>query len=416
MSSKTIRPVRALPLLAVLAAFLALPAFASAAATYSMRWNGSVALENPNDGGGFDSVSCAPAAAGATTSGTSTATAPSLLCVAGDIRGEIWTTVHPARTKAFWHPQRIDAWGTAITGVSCPSTQLCVAVDAAGQVMHSTNPAGGVKYWSKPARIDKVTQPGGGYAGLSAISCPTTQLCVAVDNAANGQVAYTTNPAGPASGWTLVTVGNGVTLDSVACASATLCLIGGNERFYSTTPTGGAGAWKATGSLSSSVAVIASLSCNTVKLCVGVGYGNAGAGLASASPTPALGASGWSQSQIGSAPPAQGAQLVDAVSCPQRNFCVAADGASNVYTSSTPVRGNWTAAKPLKKASQATVSAISCNSVLCVEVDNRGTVTYGAVKSGTSTTGTTKTSTTTTKTSTGTTTTKTSTSTTKTTG
>ena len=103
---------------------------------------------------------------------------------------------------------------------------------------------------------------------------------MAVDNAANGQVAYTTDPTGPASAWTLTTIGSGVTLDSVSCASATFCMIGGTDGYYTTAPTGGASGWKATTSLSASYSVIASLACNTLKLCVGVGYGNAGAGLA----------------------------------------------------------------------------------------------------------------------------------------
>ena len=117
----------------------------------------------------------------------------------------------------------------------------------------------------------------------------------------------------------------------------------------------------------------------------------------------------WSNALIGSDPPAQNAQVVDSVACPERNFCVAVDGASNVYTTSTPVRGAWSAAKPLKHNSQATLSQVACNSTICVEVDNRGTVTYGAVKGATTTTKTTTTGTTTTKTTTGTTTTKTST-------
>ncbi len=183
---------------------------------------------------------------------------------------------------------------------------MCVAVDASGHVMHATKPLSGVKGWSKPVRVDTAMQPGGGYAGFSAVACPTTKLCIAVDNAANGQVAYTTDPTGPASAWTLATVANGVTLDSAACASATLCVIGGSERFYSINPTGGASAWKAAGSLSGSVAVMAALTCNGLKLCIGVGYGNAGAGLASASSTPTGGAVAWIGSAIGSDPPDSG--------------------------------------------------------------------------------------------------------------
>jgi hypothetical protein len=370
---------------AVLAAFVALPAVAGAA-TYSVKWAKSVALLNPNDGGGFDAVGCAPAVA----------TSKALFCVAGDVRGDIFSTLHPAQAASQWHRRYIDA-KTAITGISCPTATLCVAVDAAGRVLHSTNPAGGVADWTKPVSVDTATLTGGGAAGFSTVDCPTTSFCIAVDNAANGQVAYTTNPTGPASAWTLTTVGSGMLLDAVSCATTTLCVIGGTNAYYATDPTGGANSWKATAALSPSSSVIASLACNTVKLCVGVGYGNAGAGLSvgSAAPTTTT----WSQGLIGSDPPAQHAQIVDSVACPERNFCVAVDGASNAYTSSTPVRGSWSLARPLKKNSQSTVSRVACNSLLCVEVDNRGTVTYGAIHGATSTsTKTTTTSTTTTPT------------------
>ncbi|MDE3131277.1 MAG: hypothetical protein KGL16_08990 [Acidobacteriota bacterium] len=390
--SRSIRPLRVLSLVAVLAACLALPAVAGAT-SYSMKWGRSVPLLNPNVGGGFASIGCAPAAAGS----------KSLLCVAGDVRGEVFASVHPAQSAAQWHRQRLEAKNT-ISGVSCPSTQLCVAVDSAGEVMHSTNPTGGAKYWSRPVRVDKALATGGGYAGFAAISCPTTTFCLAVDNAANGQIAYTTNPTGPASAWTLTTVGNGVMLDSVSCVSATLCLIGGSQAYYSADPTGGATAWKAVAALGTSDSVIAALACNTAKLCLGVGYGNAGVGLAVGSSTPTT--ISWSLAPIGSDPPATGAGIVDSVACPQRNLCVAVDTASNYYTSSTPVRGRWSAGKPLKRASQSTFSQVACEPAFCVEVDDRGTVTYGVVKGASTTTSTKPTTTTkTTTTSTNTTTT-----------
>jgi hypothetical protein len=350
---------------AVLAAFLALPAV-SGAATYSLKWAKSVPLLNPADGGGFDSVACAP----------TVAASKALFCIAGDVRGDVFATVHPAQAASQWHRRYIDA-KTAITGISCPSAQLCVAVDAAGRVLHSTDPSGGTVDWSKPVSVDKATLAGGGAAGFSAVDCPTSTFCLAVDNAANGQVAYTTNPTGPASAWTLTTVGSGVLLDSVSCATATMCVIGGTNAYFSTDPTGGATGWKATAALSAGDSVIASLACNTGKLCVGVGYGDSGVGLSVGSSAPTT--TTWSQALIGSDPPAQNAQVVDSVACPERNFCVAVDGASNAYASSAPVRGDWSLAKPLKKKSQSTVSQVACNTALCVEVDNRGTVTYGAV-------------------------------------
>jgi hypothetical protein len=385
--SRSIRPLRLLSLVAVLTACLALPGVAGAT-SFSMHWGRSVGLLNPNDGGGLDSIGCAPSAVGS----------KSLLCVAGDVRGEVFASLHPAQSSSRWHRERLEA-KNSITGVACPSATLCVAVDSAGEVMHSANPAGGAKDWSHPGRVDSTLQAGGGYAGFAAISCPTTTFCMAVGNGSTNQIAYTTDPSGPASAWTLTTIGSGVLLDSVACDSTTLCIVGGNQAYYSADPTGGATAWKAVAALSSSNSVIQSLVCNTTRLCLGVGYGVAGAGLAVGSSTPTT--TTWSQALIGSDPPATNAGLVDSVACPQRNFCVAVDGASNYYTSSSPVRGHWSAGRRLKPNSQATVSQVACNPGFCVEVDNRGTVTYGVVKGATTST----TKTTTTKTSTSTTTT-----------
>lgn len=370
-----IRPMRLLPLLAVLAACLSLPAMAGAKVTYSMKWNKSALLVNPSKGDGLDAISCS-------------STTKVNLCVAGDLKGGVWATAHPSRPGKGWRREVIDNTAYAITGVSCPTTTLCVAVDSTGQVFHSVKPLDGASAWSKPSRVDTATQAGGAYAGFSGISCPTAKLCVAVDNAANGQVAYTTTPTGPSSSWHLVTVANNVTLSSVSCSSATLCVIGGSARYVSITPTGAASTWKPAGTLSGTAAVIASLSCRSAKLCVGVGYGNAGAGLATAASTPTTGATAWAVTAIGSDPPAQGAGLIDSVSCPETNFCVAADTTSAVYTTSTPVRGGWSAAHALKKASQSTQSQLACTGKLCVEVDDRGTATYGVVKPSSSTTST----------------------------
>jgi hypothetical protein len=394
----------ALAVVTVLVAFVALPAFASAT-TYSLKWSRSALIENPKKGGALSSIGCAPVS-------TKVKNAP-LMCVAGDTHGTVWATEHPSQPVKGWHRANIDtgATGGVITGVACPATNLCVAVDSVGQITHSTQPTGGKKDWTKPIRVDTATQPGGGYAGFAAISCPTINLCVAVDNSANGQVAYTTDPRGTASSWQLATIGTNVTLSSVSCASATLCVIGGTQRYYSITPTGAATTWKPTGGISGSASVISSLACNTVKLCVGVGYGDAGAGLVAASSAPSTTATAWTLATVGSDPPNQSAGLLDSVACPQRNFCVAVDGSSNAYYTTTPVRGGWTAAKPLKKASLSSLSAVSCNAKLCVEVDNRGTATYGVVKAAgaPAKTTTTSTSTTTTPTTTKTSTTKTST-------
>ncbi len=411
MSSKLLRTLRFLPLIAVLAAAaLALPQLANAA-TYSMQWGRSVLLESPTSGSSLDSIACAPtvttSATTTTTTTTTKATAASVLCVAGDTTGNVWVSEHPSHTTnaSYWHKMKVDTKGVAITGVSCPTTTLCVAVDAAGNVLHSTDPIGGAGKWSKPVQIDKATLSGGGDVGLASISCPTIALCVAVDNSANGQVAWTTTPTGSATAWTLAPVAANTTLDSVACASDTLCVIAGSNRFLTAKPTSGASSWKAGGALTSSSSMISSLACITTKLCVSVGYGNAGTGLSSASSSLASSSPVWGTTAlIGSNPPAQNTQLIDSVSCPHTNLCIAVDGASNLYTSTSPVRGVWSAAKALKKASQATASWISCSTAICIEVSNRGTATYGVVRTDAAST---KTSTTATPTTTTPTTTKT---------
>jgi hypothetical protein len=434
-----------------MAACLALPALAVAATSFHLKWSKSAALTDANTGNSLTAVACAPTdtssasttvpasttttttpsttttatttragrantTTSATTTGTTTSTTTTEtpaatgttgtlvanktnLCLAGDSKGGIWASVHPGRGKVSWSRERVNTahGGVAITAIACPALNLCVALDGNGQLMHSSNPAGGAKYWSHATRIDPATAPGGGYSGFSAISCPSTQLCVATDNAVDGQIAYTTDPAGPASGWKLATIGTGVILDAVSCPTASLCVIGGSVRYYSTDPTGGATAWTEIGSLDGTSSMFSSLSCNTAKLCVGVGYGNAGTGLSASTSTLTTAGGTWTGAYVGNDPPSPATGLVDSVSCPTRNLCVAVDGASNAYTTTTPVRGKWGSSFALKKKSTSTYSAVSCNETLCVEVDNRGTATYGAVKSVSSTpTTTTKTSTTTT--------------------
>jgi hypothetical protein len=58
-------------------------------------------------------------------------------------------------------------------GVSCPSSGLCVAVDEWGDVVTSTNPTGGASAWTV-THVD-------GSNFLSGVSCPSSGLCVTVD-------------------------------------------------------------------------------------------------------------------------------------------------------------------------------------------------------------------------------------------
>jgi hypothetical protein len=76
--------------------------------------------------------------------------------------------------------------GNQLKGVSCPSSGLCVAVDQSGNVVTSSNPTGGAAAWTV-THVD-------GFNSLSGVSCPSSGLCVAVDQ--SGNVVTSSNPTG----------------------------------------------------------------------------------------------------------------------------------------------------------------------------------------------------------------------------
>jgi hypothetical protein len=93
-----------------------------------------------------------------------------------------------------------------ITAISCPSVSLCVAVDSGQNVVTSTDPAGGSGTWTV-THVDTAVGPEcGKYGpgqdctlGMDGVSCPSVFLCVAVD--AVGNAVTSTNPTGGASAW-----------------------------------------------------------------------------------------------------------------------------------------------------------------------------------------------------------------------
>lgn len=135
-----------------------------------------------------------------------------------------------------WHRVRaLDQSG--LTGLSCPSTQLCVAVDGTGNVFVSTSPTLPDGAWHG-ADID-------GANALSGISCPTSSLCVAVDRA--GNVLTSNDPSDGGTTWQITSLGRRRPLTSVSCASASLCVAGDTTALVSTDPTGGPSSWIDTG-------------------------------------------------------------------------------------------------------------------------------------------------------------------------
>jgi hypothetical protein len=86
------------------------------------------------------------------------------------------------------------------------------------------------------------------------------------------------------------------------------------------------------------------------------------------STNPTGGASAWTATKI------QGANDVQAMSCPSTNLCIGADNISNLLTSTNPTGGGsaWTATKT---TTGSVVIGVSCPSTsLCVAADTAGNV------------------------------------------
>jgi hypothetical protein len=176
------------------------------------------------------------------------------LCVAVDGAGGVVTSTDPFTAHAGWSTADIDA-AAPLEAVSCPSAALCVAVDAFGRVLTSTDPPGGSQAWTSVAIDDTYTSQGES-SGLTAVSCPTTSLCVAADTA--GNIVSSTDPTGGSAEWTVWSVdpdSSGIT--SVSCASASMCVAAdGAHVMSSTDPSGGLADWNVTPSTLGQTSVV----------------------------------------------------------------------------------------------------------------------------------------------------------------
>ncbi len=198
------------------------------------------------------------------------------LCVASDVGGRLLSATRPTDGTSAWNASDVDG-ASRLTDVACPSGTLCVAIDADGNVVTSRNPAGGASAWA-PAHVD-------GANTLTSVSCPSTNLCVAVDGV--GNAVTSTNPGGGAAAWMVGHIDTGTTyecshngltgptcqpgLTAVSCPSPVLCVAvdDAGDRLMSSNPAGGPSAW----SLAHAGPVPASmapdgLSCPSKVLCV----------------------------------------------------------------------------------------------------------------------------------------------------
>jgi hypothetical protein len=269
----------------------------------------------------------------------------SSLCVAMDNAENILTTTDPTAPIGSWSSFRTDMANPG-DGLSCPSASFCIATgpdpaDTGEQAIYSTDPAGGPSTWHS------YELPGGMLD--QQLDCPNANFCAAI----NGGTIYTsTDPAGGTSSWqssSFSTNGDGGI--ALACASASLCVIGNSSDpgpiWSSTDPSGGPSAWKQFTGMA-----IGHISCPTEKLCVASGIGN-NANEVAVSTNPNGGASAWSTETF-SAPMT--------VTCRSTSFCVGLQGNDSVVTTRDPTGGlgAWSAAATQIPAAAPWETAASC--------------------------------------------------------
>jgi len=269
------------------------------------------------------------------------------------------TTITAAVDTAGWREANFPREENGIVAVSCPSSGLCVAVDNGGRAFVSTDPSGGsTSDW-------KMSAIAGASSGFSGVSCPNIKLCVGI---AGGTILSTTDPTGSASKWRSLDAGNalmgqaGDEFVSVSCPSPTLCLvadINGNV-LVSANPTGPASAWKVVGDVDAASASpeVTALSCPNAHFCVAGDYD--GHVLTTTDPTGGAGA--WKM-----ATPAGSSTGISSVSCPTTSFCVVAG--DQLFISTDP-SGGATAWKKVSGVLNGDTETVACASpTVCVASD-----------------------------------------------
>ncbi|MGH2853324.1 MAG: hypothetical protein ACRDLF_03920 [Solirubrobacteraceae bacterium] len=301
-------------------------------------------------------------------------------CVAVDSVGHVLTSAEPAGGKSAWAATHIDP-GEYLFGVSCTSS-LCAAVNGYGDVFTATDPGGGAGSWTN-THIDS-SNP----ASILGVSCASTTLCLAVDNAHD--VLISTEPTNTHA-W--VTTGShergGGTFRAVACPSASVCLAAEEYGVYTSDPTGKSpDIWTQRFErpfpeiLDPGVEYLgplASISCASATFCIANldSFNDFDRLASSTDPASAWHAVVGEGRIVGSGnhrpPPNQYDDPILGVSCASESLCVAVDAAGNTITSTDPASSGsmWTIA-PVETQP---IWGISCpSSSLCVAIDHAGDV------------------------------------------
>ncbi|HYB27808.1 MAG TPA: hypothetical protein VEF89_14410 [Solirubrobacteraceae bacterium] len=266
------------------------------------------------------------------------------LCVSVGPRS-VAVSTHPAGGARTWRITHQRAFSAGIGSLTCASGHLCLATNnefspggfgpggEVGDLVFATaNPAAGAAAWSS-SFLDQ------GYDPLTAIACPSEQLCLGSDGA--GNLVTSNAPAATAAAWNLAPLAIGrrtYPMSSLACPSASWCAAISNESglaggvLLTSADPANAGAWTST------PLPFADVSCPTAMFCAGSDY----LGKIHISSSPSGGPSAWSSQQLGAPEQCSGSvgqycsyDSLTAVSCPSISFCATTDG-NDIWTSTDP--------------------------------------------------------------------------------
>lgn len=156
------------------------------------------------------------------------------LCVAGDWDGDVVTSSNPTGGSNAWSVTHVDsnlvsggvvgkAAQAEIVSVSCPSVSLCVASDGVGEVLTSQSPTGGASAWRSRRATPTVPAPlpAPDLTTPISLTCPTVSLCAGLHSPT--EVALTYQPLSGVE-WERVVVDPTGELTAISCPTASLCL------------------------------------------------------------------------------------------------------------------------------------------------------------------------------------------------
>jgi hypothetical protein len=241
-----------------------------------------------------------------------------------------------AAAPLTWSSSAIPG-GDTLSAVSCASESLCVAVNHEGAGFSTSNPTSPSPHWS--ATVNDAGQ------SLNGVSCAPVGPCVAVDGAGKAWVSGDPSPS---------SVPGGGVLTGISCPSAGLCVAVDEAGSVFTTTSPASGGWTLA---SSHPGHLRAVSCSSQTLCVAVD--STGDVLSTTTPTGT-----WAEQKLDSE------ELVS-VSCSANGTCVAVDHGGNALASADP--GSSAPTWSLTPIDSEHLTAVSCaSSGLCVAVDTHG--------------------------------------------